>query len=94
MGNKMSLLLAIPKSIYINFRCFDFKTACKMPIIVSHRVHLKGVQKGSITIDSKSLKPGMVRFGISDGAYEKGKYEKSLLAFAPDSQIFIRGGYM
>lgn len=91
MKRIIEFILALPKSIYINFKCFNFRTACKMPIVVSNRVHLKGVKKGSIIIEEKYLKPGMIRLGISDGYCEKGKYLKSFLSFATDSCIHIVG---
>ena len=39
-----------------------------------------------------NIKPGMIRLGMSDGAYAKGKDSRSYLAFAPGGQIVIRGG--
>lgn len=85
------LLKAIPKTLWLNFRCFDFKTAIKMPIIVSNRVNCKGIKKGNIIIDSASLKPGMIRLGLSDGAYERGKYKRSYLSIAKEGTLIFKG---
>lgn len=41
--------------------------------------------------DHCSIKPGMVRLGISDGAYEKGKYLKSYFSLVSGSKIIHRG---
>lgn len=92
MKKIIALLLSMPKSLYVNFKCFDLRTAYKFPVLVSYRVRLKGLKRGAFVFDNCDIKPGMVRLGISDGAYEKGKFSKSYLAFAPESKIIIRGG--
>lgn len=94
MRKWLTVLLALPKSIYINFKCFNFRTACRMPVVVSNRVCLKGIRKGSFIIDGEHIKPGMIRLGIADGSFKRGEYSKSLLSLGADSHICVSGGYI
>ena len=92
MNKYLALFCSLPKSLYVCFRCFDFKTALRLPVIVSYRVRVNGISRGSFEFDGVSAKTGMVRLGISNGSYLKGKDMKSYLTFAPNSKIVIRGG--
>lgn len=91
MNKFFALLFALPKSLYVNFKCFDLKTACRLPIIVSHRVRVKGIKKGSIVLNTKEINTGMIRLGISDGAYGKGRNAKSELTCSQNSRITFEG---
>lgn len=44
-------ILSIPKSVYINLKVFDFKTAIKLPILVSYNTKLIGIKKDTMVID-------------------------------------------
>lgn len=64
-AHKLILLLrAIPKSIYFNFKYFDFKDAIKFPVLISHRVMLKKT-KGEVIIEAP-LNFGMIRIGFGE----------------------------
>lgn len=56
------LILAIPKTLYFNFKYLKFADAILFPIIVSHRVKLSKVS-GNININSK-IQTGMIRIGF------------------------------
>ena len=91
MNKIVTLLFAIPKSLYVNFKCFDLRTACRLPIIISHRARVKGIKKGVIVLNVTDINTGMIRLGMSDGAYGKGRNAKSDLTCSPNSRIIFKG---
>lgn len=67
------LLLAIPKTLYFNFKYFNFKKAIKFPVIVSHRVWLSSV-RGKVFINSPRVVTGMIRIGFGEvGIFDQHK---------------------
>ena len=60
---KINKLLSIFKSIYLNFRIFNYKTAIKLPILVSYNTKLVGLKKDSIVVDN-SIGVGGIRIGF------------------------------
>ncbi len=66
-------LMAIPKSIYVNFKFLSFKNAVKFPILISHRVKLKSLS-GRISIHNAPIDRFMIKFGFGDvGIFDKQK---------------------
>lgn len=65
-------LLSVPKTLYVNFRCFSFKTALKMPLLVSYRTRLTELHRGMIEF-GRAPSRFMVKlgFGGSDGVMER-----------------------
>lgn len=63
-SNTISILLGIPKSIFINFKYFPIKIAMRLPILVSKNTLIKGVN-GKITLP-KNIKTGIIRFGFGN----------------------------
>lgn len=61
----IKILFSIPKTIFFNFRIFDFFTACKLPIFISNNVSIKGIYYGCISIKCKEIKPFMIKIGIA-----------------------------
>ena len=35
-----SLIISLPITIYVNFRCLPFKTALKLPIFIGYKTHI------------------------------------------------------
>lgn len=67
----LEYILAVPKSVIFNFKYLRFREAIKLPVIVSHRVHLKGL-KGKITV--MNPRPLGIRIGFGDvGIFDKRK---------------------
>ena len=91
MRRWLSLLCSIPKTLYFNFKCFELHTAIKMPVIVSYRVSLKGIKRDTVVLKTSSVTSGMIRLGISDGSYQKGRNAKSSMAFADNSKMIFHG---
>lgn len=86
------ILINLPKTIYVNFKVFDFKTACKLPIIVSNKTKLEGINKQTIKINSKTIGTAMIMIGIDKGS-EGLMSDKSRNYFGTDgkSQIVFNG---
>jgi len=53
---------AIPKTVFFNFKYFDFCQAVKFPVIISHRVWLKKT-KGRVELKGQ-VKPFMIKIGF------------------------------
>ena len=62
------ILMNLPKTLYINFRLFNLRTACKLPIIISNKTRLEGINKDTVKIDSNNIGTGMILIGIDDGS--------------------------
>lgn len=58
-------ILSIPKSVYINLKVFDFKTAIKLPILVSYNTKLIGINKGSFNGLAQFSKGNSIRVGAN-----------------------------
>ncbi|HEY5524522.1 MAG TPA: hypothetical protein VIK26_04190 [Clostridium sp.] len=56
-------LVGLPKTLYFNFKYFDFALAIKLPVLISHRVVLVNIN-GKININSNNITTGMVRLGF------------------------------
>lgn len=84
---------SIPKTIYLNFKVFNFSTAIRFPIVCSHKVKIKEISKGCIHIQGL-IKRGMIRLGMSDGSFSNGRIGTSVINIANGGQlIFTGGGY-
>ena len=63
LGKAWRLLLGLPKTLIFNFRYFPFAQACRLPVLVSHRVKL--VRLGG-TVELAACTFGTVRLGPAD----------------------------
>ncbi len=84
-----SKVLSIIKSIYLNFRVFNYKTAIKLPILVSYNTKLVGIKKNSIVIDD-SLRFGDIRIGFGGIDVVQGS-KTSLLRVDKGGKIIFSG---
>lgn len=65
-----NLIRSIPKTLRFNFHYFPFKTAIKLPVIVSHRVVIRRLG-GKVNI-SATPKMAMIKIGFGDvGHYDR-----------------------
>lgn len=69
--------ISIVKTLYFNFKYFDFKTALKLPVFLSGKVDLY-CANGSVQIVGKPY-TGMFKFGISEIGTIDRKYERRML---------------
>ncbi|MCU6600465.1 acyltransferase [Peribacillus frigoritolerans] len=65
----ISLFLSLPKTIYFNLRYFGIKMGLKLPVLVSHQVHLKALN-GQLLIENPT------RFGVRIGFGDVGIFDK------------------
>ena len=63
LGKAWGLLRGLPNTLRFNFRYFPFAKACKLPVLVSHRIKL--VKLGG-TVELASYQFGSVRLGPAD----------------------------
>jgi acetyltransferase-like isoleucine patch superfamily enzyme len=63
LGKAWGLLRGLPNTLRFNFRYFPFAQACKLPVLVSHRMKL--VKLGG-TVELASYQFGSVRLGPAD----------------------------
>lgn len=86
-----TIMKNLPKTLYVNFKVFDFKTACKLPIIVSNKTQIEGINKNTIKINN-NIGMAMVTIGINNGS-EGLMSEKARNYFGTDgkSQIIFNG---
>ncbi len=77
------------KSIYINFKLFDFKTAIHMPILVSNKVKCIGLKRGVITL-SAPPRYGMIRLGTQEGSTGIWHYDRchGIIDFTNGNVVF------
>lgn len=83
-----SLILSLPITIYVNFRCLPFKTALKLPLFIGYRTHIDKL--------SRNIKFGcepttfMVRIGWG-GTEGREQGKKNYLLLNENSSIQFNG---
>lgn len=66
-------IMALPKSIYFNFKYLPIKQAIKLPVLISHRTFLDKA-KGSVKINSDTIKTSMINIGFGEvGIFDRRK---------------------
>ena len=65
-----NIVCSIPKTLRFNFHYFPFKTALKLPVVVSHRTYLREL-RGKVELPEK-VERAMVKIGFGDvGHYDR-----------------------
>ncbi|MGQ9644556.1 MAG: acyltransferase, partial [Ignavibacterium sp.] len=54
--------LGLPKTLLFNFHYFNFKTAIKLPVWMTHKVRLKSL-KGEVILQTEKIRRGMITIG-------------------------------
>ncbi|MBR5993481.1 MAG: acyltransferase [Lachnospiraceae bacterium] len=77
------------KSVYVNFKLFDFKTALHMPIIVSNKVKCIGLRRGAVSF-SEPIRRGMVKLGVKEGTTGIWHYDRchGIIDFTGGNVVF------
>ena len=101
-----SKILDLLKTIYFNFRVFPFKTAIKLPVLISRHIKTKNLHKGSIEINS-DISRFMIKIGIGGSEGQIGNKQGFWLiqkgskiifngsaGFSRGNSIRIDSGYM
>lgn len=86
------LFLSFPKSIFFNFKILPFKKAIRIPIFVSYRTKLVGVNKKSFIVNFND-KPrfGSCRLGLTGSESGHLISKKSLVLIRNGGKITING---
>ena len=65
-----NIVCSIPKTLRFNFHYFPFKTALKLPVVVSHRTYLRELH-GKVELPEK-IERAMIKIGFGDvGHYDR-----------------------
>ena len=48
----LNMILSLPKTVYFNFKCFPWKTAIRLPILVSNSVKIFAVRRNTVVFDA------------------------------------------
>lgn len=89
-SKKKKMILGLPKSIYFNFKCFDFNTAIHMPFILGPDVKMGGLRKGVIILEGYDKKRFHVTFGIG-GSEHIPTESKSRIDFGSRARMIFKG---
>lgn len=91
---KLLFIRNLPKTLYVNFKAFPFKTARKLPVYCGVHTSFRGLYKGSIQLEASNIQKGMVTLGLEafQGTMLGGKKHKhSYISFAPGSKLICKG---
>lgn len=80
------LLLICINSVYLNFKCFDFFTAIRFPIIVGHNVKILGLRRNSIILPNEK-KFGEIKLGFNGTNFIP--FSKSLIEIKNNGRIIF-----
>jgi acetyltransferase-like isoleucine patch superfamily enzyme len=78
----MRYVLALPRSVWYNFRLLPLKQARHLPLLISHRTKVVDVS-GRITLHAERLRVGLVKIGFNTCQMSDFRYHRT--------QINIRG---
>lgn len=71
-----NIVRSIPKTLCFNFHYFPFKTALKLPVVVSHRTYLRELH-GKVELPEK-VQTAMVKIGFGDVGHYDRKRSRSI----------------
>lgn len=71
-------VLAMPRSIWYNFKLLPFQQARKLPLLISHRTRIVNTS-GSIVLDVEQLRIGLVKIGFATYQGSDFRYDRTRL---------------
>ena len=71
-----NIVRSIPKTLRLNFHYFPFKTAVKLPVVVSHRTYLRELH-GKVELPEK-VETAMIKIGFGDVGHSDRKRSRSI----------------
>ena len=71
-----NIIRSIPKTLRFNFHYFPFKTAVKLPVVVSHRTYLRELH-GKVELPEK-VETAMIKIGFGDVGHYDRKRSRSI----------------
>lgn len=69
-------LLALPKSIWYNFRLLPCRQAWQLPILISHRTRVESIA-GKVNLAATSLRIGLVKIGFATYQHTDFRYDRT-----------------
>ncbi|KRE47899.1 acyltransferase [Paenibacillus sp. Soil522] len=89
--NLIKMFLSLLKSTYFNFKVFSFRTAIKLPVIVSYNTKLYNLHAGTIAFECHPSF-GMIKYGWSEGSKGlSGEKERSKWSVDEKSRVIFKG---
>lgn len=91
MLRKLVLLyrISLIKTFYVNFKCFPFKKAVIMPVVIAKHVSVSRLRGGVIIPDN--VRFGMVSLGFRDMPIQDTKRRRMVIECSKDSNIVFKG---
>lgn len=86
---KCGILLALPKSLYFNFKVLHWREAIKIPFLIYPNIKLGKLNKGVIKINTE-LKPFMIKIGLLYND-DVPKYNSGYINLSPESSLEFNG---
>ena len=78
------------KTIYFNFKVFNFKTAIKLPVVLGWHFKIKQIHKGTVVLNHQP-KLGLIKLGCGDGVFGVEPNKHSYWIVKKDSKIIFNG---
>lgn len=82
-------LLDLPKTIWINYKVFEFKQALRLPILISRKVKVMQIYKNTIILPD-TVRTFSIKIGI-DGADGVAHEQKGCLLLGEKSKLIFKG---
>lgn len=74
----MRYVLALPRSVWYNFRLLPFQQARHLPLLISHRTRVVDMS-GKISLRSDKLRVGLVKIGFNTCQMSDFRYHRTML---------------
>lgn len=88
MNKYVEYIFSILKTVYFNFRVFNFKKAIKLPVFISYKMKILQINKNSIEILDK-IKTGMIKIGF--GGTDVISSQKGKIKIEKDCKLYFEG---
>lgn len=85
--NAWRYLLAMPRSIWYNFRLLPWRQACRLPLLVSHRTVVENLS-GHLVLDAERLKVGLVKVGFNTCQCSDFHYDRTHLNLRGELHLY------
>ena len=80
----MRRVLSIPKTLYVNLRCFSLKEAIKLRVRVAYDIKIRRLHRNCIVFEDPK---GTVSFGFGEPSFNQGR--GGYLNFGPNGQMIV-----
>lgn len=87
----LQIIISIPKTLYFNFRVFNFGTAIKLPIYIHYNIEIIQLYKDCIQLNSKKISTFMIKIGIGGSDAIKNSKGKIFLSKKSKGIIMFKG---